>query len=58
MQFRRPLCRLGRQSWERRLNPEIGGASAVSFVCSRCGKDKASYDPPTPGQAAGMAAGG
>jgi hypothetical protein len=51
-------CVLGRHSWDRHINPEQGGRDAVFFLCGRCGKEKTSYDPPTPGQSAGMAAGG
>jgi hypothetical protein len=52
------FCKLGRHSWQRHVNPEASGGQAVYFTCRRCGREKPGYDPPTPGQSAGFAAGG
>ena len=51
----RLTCFIGRHSWERRVNPEVGGPAGVHFLCRRCKKEKPGYDKPTPGQSAGFA---
>jgi hypothetical protein len=53
----RLLCTMNRHDWERMVNPEVGGKDAVYSLCRRCGKEKAEYDPPTPGQATGFGGG-
>jgi hypothetical protein len=50
-------CTLGRHSWERRVNPEQGGKSAVYFACRRCGKEKTDYGEPS-GPAMGLGGAG
>ncbi len=44
------LCLVGRHRWERRRNPEGSGSDGAYIVCGRCGRDRPSYEPPTPGQ--------
>ncbi|MDQ1718887.1 MAG: hypothetical protein QOE89_2840 [Pseudonocardiales bacterium] len=51
------LCAIGRHSFEKRVNPEASGTAGIYYLCRRCGKEKAGYEPPTPGQIAGMAGG-
>ena len=43
------LCRLGRHAWEHKQNPEVGGAEGGYDQCSRCGKERPSYNPPKTG---------
>ena len=54
----RLACALGRHRWEPFANPETADTGSPYLVCSRCGKDKKQYDPPTPGQAKGMGVAG
>jgi hypothetical protein len=37
-------CYLGRHSWRREVNPEMGGPHAGYDVCSRCGKERNEYE--------------
>lgn len=53
--FGKLMCTFGRHSWQRRHNPDVGGAESVYFICTRCGKEKPGYGPPSSGQATGMA---
>jgi hypothetical protein len=43
------LCLLGRHVWEHKRNPEVGGAAADYEQCARCGKERPTYEPPSPG---------
>ena len=48
------LCLLGRHAWQRKQNPEVGGAGGAYDQCNRCGKEKAGYGkPPATGVARG-----
>jgi len=40
------LCLVGRHAWEHKHNLEVGGPGGGYDVCSRCGKEKAVYNPP------------
>jgi hypothetical protein len=53
--FERLRCAVRLHSWERRVNPEVGGKDAVYSVCRRCGKEKNQFGPPTGGQSVGLA---
>ncbi|GAA0931351.1 hypothetical protein [Virgisporangium aurantiacum] len=55
--FRRLRCFVRLHSWDRRVNPELGGTEAVYSVCRFCGKEKSDYGPPTPGQSIGLGGG-
>jgi hypothetical protein len=41
-------CLVGWHFWERRVNPEVGGADAVYFACRRCSKEKPGHGPAVP----------
>lgn len=47
------LCRLGSHEWVQQHNPEVGGAEGVYEQCSRCGKERPSWKPPSMGMAGG-----
>lgn len=51
----RLLCMLGRHAWEHHTNPEVGGSVAAYDVCSRCHKERDSYDPAPPQTRGGLA---
>lgn len=42
------LCLVGRHSWQHHVNHEMGGRAAGFDLCSRCGKERASYDKGNP----------
>lgn len=39
-------CLIGRHRWVSRHNAEVEGPKGDYQTCSRCGTDKASYEPP------------
>jgi hypothetical protein len=47
-------CLVGRHAWVHQVNREVAGKDGSFSSCSRCGKEKASYGPPTSGGATGL----
>jgi hypothetical protein len=47
-------CLVGRHAWVEQVNRDVAGKDAVYSVCSRCGKERAGYGPPTAGGATGI----
>ncbi len=45
--MKRVLCFLGRHDWQRHVNHEASGPDANYDLCSRCGKEKKQFGPPT-----------
>ena len=38
------LCLLGRHRWVHHVNPEVGGPGGTYDLCSRCHKERKSYE--------------
>lgn len=41
---RNVLCRVGAHRWEHHVNNEMGGKNSGYDLCSRCGREKKSYE--------------
>lgn len=52
--IRKLSCLLGRHAWAHQVNREVAGREAAFSLCTRCGKEKTSYGPPTAGGATGL----
>lgn len=50
----RVLCYFGSHSWERKRNPDMGGALAEFDICTRCGKEKDVFGKPPKKGLAGL----
>ena len=42
------LCLVGRHAWQHHFNEEMGGPNSGYDLCSRCGKEKKSFEPGNP----------
>jgi hypothetical protein len=46
--MRHVLCLVGAHHWEHHVNREMGGKGGTYDLCTRCGREKKSYDGSNP----------
>ena len=52
--IQRLSCLIGRHAWAPHVNREAAGRDGAFSLCTRCGKEKTAYGPPTAGGATGL----